>query len=415
MSFAPRVSLIIVSRHRPEALKRVAASLRFQSYTNFEVILVSDAPDRNFLAEIPASENMLHLSFNQANISAARNLGLAHAQGEIVAFCDDDAVPDPNWLTALVQPFESRNIASAGGFVRGRNGFSYQWKALTSDRFGEDMSLDIDPTVPFVEIPFDGKRFAKLQGTNCAFRADALRAIGGFDEGFRFYLDETDVCLRLAQASHSAAFVNRAEVHHGFERSALRSAARVPLSLGEIGASKRGYLEKHAAGEDFSKVKERFFTEQKHRLLRLMVEGRLEPRDVPALMDTLRDGFNTPPKSTVPIQPPQIDRAFNPVKTHGKAEGIALAGGLLASRTLTEAAQKLASRNIPVVVFRLGRNSLFHKRYFDQRGFWMQTGGVFGRSSRTDSLFRWWTLGQRTRRELKKFYAEFGVTETQIF
>ena len=98
MSFAPRVSLIIVSRHRPEALKRVAASLRFQSYTNFEVILVSDAPDRSFLAGIPASENMLHIPFDQANISAARNLGLAHAQGEIVAFCDDDAVPDSERL-----------------------------------------------------------------------------------------------------------------------------------------------------------------------------------------------------------------------------------------------------------------------------------------------------------------------------
>ena len=413
MSFTPRVSLIIVSRHRPEALKRVAASLRFQSYTNFEVILVSDAPDRQFLAEIPASENMLHLSFDQANISAARNLGLAHAKGEIVAFCDDDAVPDPNWLTALVQPFDRPNIASAGGFVRGRNGFSYQWKGLTSDRLGEDQPLEIDASAPFVEVRFDGSRFAKLQGTNCAFRVDALLGIGGFDEGFRFYLDETDVCLRLAQAGYSAAFVNRAEVHHGFEESAHRSGNRVPLSLYEIGASKRRYLDKYCAQENVLPAKQRFFADQKQRLLRLMVEGRLEPRDVPALIDTLQNGFNETRQGAGSL-PERADRAFKPLKTRENPSGVALAGGLFATSALFARAQELAKSDTPVVVFRLARNSLFHRRYFDVRGFWVQTGGVFGKSSRKDSLFRWWTLSKRTRRELIKFYAEFGVTETQI-
>ncbi|MBR9862451.1 MAG: glycosyltransferase family 2 protein [Rhodobacteraceae bacterium] len=413
MSFTPRVSLIIVSRHRPEALKRVAASLRFQSYTNFEVILVSDAPDRSFLAEIPASENMLHLSFDQANISAARNVGLAHAQGEIVAFCDDDAVPDPNWLTALVQPFDRPNIASAGGFVRGRNGFSYQWKGLTGDRLGEDQSLEIDPSAPFVEVPFDGSRFAKLQGTNCAFRLDALLGIGGFDEGFRFYLDETDVCLRLAQAGYSAAFVNAAEVHHGFEQSAHRSANRVPLSLYEIGASKRRFLDKHCIKDAVLPAKQRFFADQKQRLLRLMVEGRLEPRDVPALMATLNNGFDACQQEPA-SRPLKVERSFKPLKMQENPACVALAGGLFATPKLFERAVNLAKSNRPVVVFRFSRSSLYHRRYFDPRGFWVQTGGIFGKSARKDSVFRWWTLSKRTRRELIKFYAEFGVTETQI-
>ncbi|PLS22756.1 glycosyltransferase family 2 protein [Neptunicoccus cionae] len=413
MSFAPRVSLIIVSRHRPEALKRVVSSLRFQSYTNFEVILVSDAPDRSFLADIPASENMLHIPFDQANISAARNAGLAHAQGEIVAFCDDDAVPDPNWLKALVQPFRNTEIASAGGFVRGRNGFSYQWKGLTGDRLGEDQPLAIDPSASFVEVRFDGGRFAKLQGTNCAFRLDALLGIGGFDEGFRFYLDETDVCLRLAQAGYSAAFVNAAEVHHGFEQSAHRSANRVPLSLYEIGASKRRFLDKHCIKDAVLPAKQRFFADQKQRLLRLMVEGRLEPRDVPVLMDTLQNGLNETRQGT-DSPPVRADRVFKPLKSRENPPGVALAGGLFATSALFARAQDLAKSDAPVIVFRLARNSLFHRRYFDVRGFWVQTGGIFGKSSREDSVFRWWTLSKRTRRELIKFYAEFGVTETQI-
>ncbi|MCB2152739.1 MAG: glycosyltransferase, partial [Rhodobacteraceae bacterium] len=59
----------------------------------------------------------------------ARNLGLAAAAGEIVAFIDDDAVPEPRWLARLTAPFADPGIAAAGGFVVGRNGISFQWRA----------------------------------------------------------------------------------------------------------------------------------------------------------------------------------------------------------------------------------------------------------------------------------------------
>lgn len=411
MTDLPSVSLIIVSRQRQTALLRVAASLRFQSYQNFEVIIVSDAPDRAFLTDIPYAQNMLHLTFDEPNISVARNIGLAHAQGEIVAFCDDDAVPDPNWLTDLVAPFSDPTVASAGGFVRGRNGFSFQWKALLCDSSGEDFPLAVDEKAAFTKVAYDGSKFAKLQGTNCAFRRSCLTEIGGFDAGFRFFLDETDVCLRLAQAGYAAAFVPAAQVHHGFEQSALRSASRVPKSLFEIGASKRRFLEKHCAGQSFKPVKRRFFADQKHRLIRVMVEGRIEPNQVPKLMKTLHDGFETAPMKGVAEPDSPIKRGFNPLKHRPLPTGTAIVGSLLLGRKMLRKAIELSRDDRPVVLFRFSHSALFHKRFFDGRGFWVQTGGVFGKSSRRDSPVQNWTFARRTHREMGRFYGNFRLTE----
>jgi GT2 family glycosyltransferase len=55
----------------------------------------------------------------------------------------------------------------------------------------------------------------KTEGTNCAFRRDVLAGLGGFDPAFRYFLDETDVNLRLAEAGARTVIVPRALVHHG--------------------------------------------------------------------------------------------------------------------------------------------------------------------------------------------------------
>ena len=67
------VSLVIVSRHRPDALRRLLSALQFQTHRNFELIVVSDQPSLDGMA---LSDQARHHPFNEANISAARNIGL---------------------------------------------------------------------------------------------------------------------------------------------------------------------------------------------------------------------------------------------------------------------------------------------------------------------------------------------------
>ena len=70
-----------------------------------------------------------------------------------------------------------------------------------------------------------------------AVRRDVLAALGGFDPAYHFYLDETDLNMRLAQAGHATALCPRALVHHGFAASTRRRKDRVPADLFDIGAS----------------------------------------------------------------------------------------------------------------------------------------------------------------------------------
>jgi len=72
-------------------------------YDDFEIVVVANAKG---LAALDGFKGKIKtVQFDDANISMARNIGIAHSAGEIVAFIDDDAVPEPTWLTYLITPF----------------------------------------------------------------------------------------------------------------------------------------------------------------------------------------------------------------------------------------------------------------------------------------------------------------------
>jgi cellulose synthase/poly-beta-1,6-N-acetylglucosamine synthase-like glycosyltransferase len=138
-------SLIIVSRHRPAALVRALMAVAQMDHPGFEVIVVADPAG---VAAARATGLALKLAvFDQANISAARNIGLGMAAAPVVAFLDDDAVPEPTWLTRLTAPFDDNRVTAAGGFVLGRSGLAWQWRAAFVDAGGFDHPFDTGPAV----------------------------------------------------------------------------------------------------------------------------------------------------------------------------------------------------------------------------------------------------------------------------
>jgi GT2 family glycosyltransferase len=402
---AAAVSLIIVSRGRPDSLRRTLLSLCFQTHRAFEVITVGDTAPHVAFPDVHGVAAITHIPFDEANISAARNLGIAAAAGEIVAFCDDDAIPEPTWLAALTAPFTDPEIGAAGGFVRGRNGISYQWRGRKVDAFGhhEDISFDDDASRVFG--PNEGV-FAKTEGTNSAFRVSALQAVGGFDAALRYFLDETDLDLRLSDAGWKTALVPLAEVQHGFAASALRRADRAPTSLFEIGASKAVFGRRHLPETDRATALAGFRAMQRRRLIDFMVRGLIEPRDVAHLMATLENGFaDGATRAFSTGLPPSESRPFSPFPAQGTLPGAAIACRSLSSGRATRQAEELARQGIPTTVFRLSLTSGFHRSRFTDRGFWLQTGGLFGRASRNEPIFRFTTLRRRVRAEIRRLQA----------
>lgn len=228
------VSVVVVSRDRPDALYLCVLGLSQLQYSDFEIVVVADAKG---LAAIEIfREQVKIVQFDEANISAARNMGISQSAGKIVAFIDDDAVPEPTWLTYLMAPFANKDVGAVGGFVLGRNGISFQWKARVIGPDGFTFSVDVDEIKATILTPPIGYA-VKTEGTNMAVRRKVLIDLGGFDPAYHFYLDETDLNMRLAASNHRTAIAPLAQVHHGFAQSIRRRGDRVPSDLFDIGAS----------------------------------------------------------------------------------------------------------------------------------------------------------------------------------
>ncbi|HEU5228513.1 MAG TPA: glycosyltransferase family A protein, partial [Ktedonobacteraceae bacterium] len=120
---APFVSIIIPTHDRPESLKETLRSLLDLRYPRYEIIVVDNAPSNNatyqVVRQLYGSASQLHyLREETPGISRARNLGIKHAQGEIVTFTDDDVVITPNWLTELMRGFEAAdNVGAVTGYL----------------------------------------------------------------------------------------------------------------------------------------------------------------------------------------------------------------------------------------------------------------------------------------------------------
>lgn len=396
----PSVSVVVVSRERPAALMRCLDGLAQLDYPQYEIICVACPAGDAALSRRDDAALIKRVVFDEANISVARNLGIAESAGEIVAFIDDDAVPEPLWLRHLAAPFSEPEVAATGGYVIGRNGISFQWKARGLDREGEAHDLDLNGDQPVVLHP-QPDRAIKTEGTNMAVRRDVLTDVGGFDPAFRFYLDESDLNRRLADLGLATAIVPLAQVHHGFAESERRHQDRTPRDLSEIGASKAVFLRKHLPEDAHARAWAEFQTAQRKRLLAHMQTGALDPLDVARLMRGLRRGYRAGMARTFSDMPaiPHAVEGFRPYPGRPDAPRLYLAGRVWQNRLLRRKARQALSKGTIVSLCLLSPTIRFHRVRFTEDGFWEHRGGRFGKSTRDMPLWKYWRFSARRKFE----------------
>lgn len=186
----PRISIVVATCNRAEQLRLCVDRITALDYPDFEIVIVdngsSDNSTKNMYYEHFADHpGVSYRNLPEPGVSIARNIGLQLATGEIVAFTDDDVVPDPNWLYALAHEFR-RNpdvdcvtglvlpasldhqpqqwFEEYGGFNKG-----YQSKVFTRRRRPGYTVL----------YPYSAGTFGS--GNNCAFRKNTLVELRGFD------------------------------------------------------------------------------------------------------------------------------------------------------------------------------------------------------------------------------------------
>lgn len=225
-----RVSVVICTDGRAAALANTLDCLRYLDGPDFEVCVVQ-GPTEDGATELLAgwAGRLKHARNPERNLSVSRNMGIALAAGDIVAFVDDDGLPEPAWLLELLPAFDDPRVGGAGGLVMDHTGVSLQYRYASADRLGRADQGITEPPDHF-NFPFSFN-YPHVLGTNSAFRRDALVAIGGFDEEFEFYLDETDVCCRMIDAGWWIKALPNAMVHHKFLPSQIRTNDRVTRVL----------------------------------------------------------------------------------------------------------------------------------------------------------------------------------------
>ena len=222
----PPVSVIVNTYNRAPSLHQTLQGLTRQNYPTFEVIVVNgpSSDGTSDVLRIHAAQIRVG-SCAQRNLSISRNVGIEMARGEFVAFVDDDAVPDENWLLDAIAAFDSEEVAGVGGFVFDHTGYELQYSYTVCDRMGNAYH---NLTKPMPDFCYPGcHRFPALLGTNSIFRRSALLEIGGFDEQFDYFLDETDVNVRLIDAGYMLKQIPRAFVYHRYLPSHIRNEKRV--------------------------------------------------------------------------------------------------------------------------------------------------------------------------------------------
>jgi len=209
----PLISIAICTADRRNSIEKTLQSLELISYQNFEVIIIDASENRATVEMLHASSSKFSFKFKflkvaPKNISFSRNVGIKLAAGSIIAFLDDDAIPPPQWLEQLLFTYTlyGDKCAGVGGTVRDltRPDYPLQFQHGISSVISE--TIPIRSTVAPNHNKPQGFWYNGFMGTNSSYRKELLEEINGYDEFFEYFLDETDVCLRLIQAGY--------DIHH---------------------------------------------------------------------------------------------------------------------------------------------------------------------------------------------------------
>jgi glycosyltransferase involved in cell wall biosynthesis len=207
--------------------------LEYLATPRFEVVCVAGPTGDGTAAVLADWANRIKVARNPvSNLSISRNIGIGLATGEIIAFLDDDAIPEAEWLDDLAAAFEDPTVGCAGGFVYNPDGVTFQYRYATVDRLGR-ADLSWQRPAPELSFPFTAN-FPHPLGANSAFRREVLLAVGGFDEEYEYYLDETDVVARVIDAGWRVAQLDCAYVHHKFLPNAVRNEDQMITSFYSI-------------------------------------------------------------------------------------------------------------------------------------------------------------------------------------
>jgi glycosyltransferase involved in cell wall biosynthesis len=229
---APEISVVVCSFNGArtigaclDALERQTARLQAQ------IVVVDDGSTDTTAEMVGAYPVDLVVHDRNRGLSAARNTGIAHALAPIVAFTDDDCVPDEGWLQALLLAHSRPEVVGAGGPVDVAHIATLVHHYLVDHPplAPLELELAIRRSLPgrivlYLRLMWapqhhtNGRAIYSFPGANMSFKRDALAAVGMFDPAMTFGSDDEYICGRVRDSFPKLVlwFDPDAVVHHDY-------------------------------------------------------------------------------------------------------------------------------------------------------------------------------------------------------
>jgi glycosyltransferase involved in cell wall biosynthesis len=205
------VSIIIPTYNGAARIGNCLDALLKQSLKQDAEILVVDDGSTDNIADIVSSYPGVRLiSQSNAGPAAARNRGALEARGTIILFTDDDCVPAPDWIAAMLGPFKDPDIVGTKGVYRTRQ------ESLVAR---------------FVQIEYEDKyrlmahlpRIDFIDTYSAAFRRDRFLEMDGYDTSFPVACaEDIELTYRMSRRGWKMVFVTVAVVYHTHPATLLR-------------------------------------------------------------------------------------------------------------------------------------------------------------------------------------------------
>jgi GT2 family glycosyltransferase len=228
------VVICAYTRDRWDSLAEAIGSVRAQTVPPMEVLLVVDH-NPLLLAKAKREWPDIRVLANEgaSGLSGARNTGARAARGEVVAFLDDDAIADPDWIERLLAGYRSERVVAVGGRV------DPLWERARPAWFPPEFDWVVGCS--YTGLPRTTAAVRNPIGANMSFRRSELLAAGLFDERLcRMRTDplgceETELCIRLRRKTPTARLIYEpaARVRHHVPASRATWAYFIARCRGE--------------------------------------------------------------------------------------------------------------------------------------------------------------------------------------
>jgi GT2 family glycosyltransferase len=207
------VIVCVYTEARWDLIGKAVASLEGQSVVPDQVVMVVDHNERLLERARTAWPNhTVVANEHRRGLSGARNTGVAHATGAVVAFLDDDATAHSTWLEHLAEHFDGPRIAGVGGLVRPA------WAADRPGWFPGEFLWVVGCS--YTGMPNSVSPIRNPLGASMAFRRDVILQVGGFDEDLGRVdtlpvgCEETELSIRVRALGWEILYDPRAVVDH---------------------------------------------------------------------------------------------------------------------------------------------------------------------------------------------------------